>query len=177
MKGLHIIHANIRSLFLKIDLLKAWVAYNKPNVITISETWLNSSIPDSAVQIDDYVLYRADRGSRGGGVATYVSSNLTSELVNPTVNPMHFECLFIKIIFHENKHLVVGNIYRPPDASPESTQCIIATINSINQLNEAIILGDFNRNWLDRSSSKDRNLISSNNLTQLIVPFTHLNPC
>ena len=176
MKGLHIIHVNIRSIFLKIDLLRAWVTYNKPNVITVSETWLTNAIKDNDVQINDYVLYRADRGTRAGGVATYVSSNLCSELVIPNEKPLHFECLFIKIIFHANKHLIIGNIYRPPDAPAESTQCILSTINSIDHLNEIIILGDFNRNYLDRSSAKDRNLFNSANLTQLITEPTRVDP-
>lgn len=63
-----------------MDLLKAWVSYNKPSVITLSETWLHDGISNNEIHLDDYVLYRADRGSRGGGVATYVSSNLSSKL-------------------------------------------------------------------------------------------------
>lgn len=66
-KGMHIIHLNIRSLLPKIDLLRAWLTYNKPHVITLSETWLNSNISDDEVAIDNYTLYREDRGSRGGG--------------------------------------------------------------------------------------------------------------
>lgn len=70
-KGLHVIHLNIRSLPPKIDLLRTWLIYNKPHVITLSETWLNSNIPDDVVTHDNYVLFRNDRGSRGGGLLTY----------------------------------------------------------------------------------------------------------
>lgn len=94
-KGLFVIHLNIRSLSHKIDLLRAWLSYNKPMVITLSETWLSSTISDEEIQLEDYILYRADRAARGGGVATYVSSSLSSELIIPKVNPVHFECLFI----------------------------------------------------------------------------------
>lgn len=79
-KGLFVIHLNFRSLPHKIDLLRAWLVYNKPSVITLSETWLNNNIPDEEIRLDGYVLYRADRGTRGGGGATYVSSNLLSSL-------------------------------------------------------------------------------------------------
>lgn len=75
-KGLYIIHVNIWSLLPKIDQLRAWLISNRPSVITISETWLSSSISNSDISLDNYILYRADRGARGGGVATYVSSNL-----------------------------------------------------------------------------------------------------
>ena len=113
-KGLKIIHLNIRSLVPKIDLLRSWVAQHNPNIITLSETWLNSNISDNEIKLENYVLYRADRGSRGGGVATYVSSNLTAELITPTVKPTHFECLFVKIIFHQNKYITVGNYIDHP---------------------------------------------------------------
>ena len=68
--GLHVIHLNIRSLPQKMDLLGAWLVYNKLSVITHSqETWLNGYISDEEIQFDKYVSYRADRGVRGGGVA------------------------------------------------------------------------------------------------------------
>lgn len=68
--------------------------------------------------IDNYVLYRADRTSRGGGVATYVDTNLVSECLSPNVEPTNLECLFTNIIFHENKQLTIVNIYRPPPLLP-----------------------------------------------------------
>lgn len=64
--------------------------------------------------------------------------------------------------------------YRPLSSTSDSIKCILATINSLERHNEMIILGDFNRNWLDRSSSIDRNLISSVNLTQLIKEPTRV---
>ena len=175
-KGMNVIHLNIRNLRPKIDLLKAWLTYNKPHVITLSETWLNNNISDNEVKLDNYVLFRKDRGSRGGGLMTYVSSNLTAELVSPTVNPLHFECLFVKITLHENKRLIIGNIYKPPNAPAETTKGILTTINSLDCTSEKIILGDFNSNWLDRSSYNDRNLFNGINLTQLITEPTRVGP-
>ncbi len=118
--------------------------------------------------MDNFVLYRADRASRGGGVAIYVASNLVTQCLIPNVEPVNFECLFVNIILQDNKHLTIGNIYRPPSAPTDSTKCILSTINSLERHNEMIILGDFNSKWLDCSTSNDRNLINSVNLTQLI---------
>lgn len=53
---------------------------------------------------------------------------------------------------------------------------IISTISSISQKNELIILGDFNKNWLNKSSSKERNLLNNLNLTQLIKQPTRITP-
>lgn len=137
---------NIRSLLPKIDLLRAWIVQHKPNIITVSETWLNNSTSDNELNIADYVLYRSDRCSRGGGVAIYVSSDLVSELIVPTIEPLHFESIFIKLNFHVNKCLTIGSIYRPPSSPAVSFNSMISTINSISGSNELILLGDFNKN-------------------------------
>ena len=176
VKGLKIIHLNIRSLLSKIDLLRIWVEQHQPSVITISETWLTNTISDNEIKLTNYILYRADRGTRGGGVATYVSSALASEVIVPTVEPSHFESIFIKVILHENKYITIGNIYRPPSAPAESFNSIVSTINSINDKNELILLGDFNKNWTDKSSNTAKNILGNLNLTQLITEPTRVTP-
>lgn len=101
---------------------------------------------------------------------------MTAELILPSENPLHFEGLFVKIIFHENKRLIIGNIYKPTNAPAETTECILSTINSLDCAGKKIILGDFNSNWLAYSSHKDRNLFNSINLTQLITEPTRVGP-
>lgn len=159
----------------KIDLLRAWASHNKPDIITVSETWLHSGISNNDVEMDGYLLYRVDRGSRGGGVVTYVCSNLCSQHSTPKIGPIDFECVFVNIILHVNKLLTIGNIYRPPSAPSGSMKNILSTLSSLEKNNECIILGDFNSNWLDRSSVGDRDLISSVNLSQLINKPTRVN--
>jgi hypothetical protein len=53
---------------------------DKPKLIFIAETWWNvTSIP----YIDGYSLFRRDRASKGGGVAIYVSNDISSsEVIN-----------------------------------------------------------------------------------------------
>lgn len=145
-------------------------------MLTFLETWLHSNISDSEINLDNYTLYRADRGSRGGGVAIYISSRFASELITPKLTPRLFEGIFVKLIFHVNKHLIIGSIYRPPPVHPESAKCILSTITSFEHSSELIILGDFNINWLDRSSTDDKNLFKSINLTQVISEPTRENP-
>lgn len=103
--------------------------------------------------------------SRAGGIATYVSSNLVSELIIPHVEPLHFDCIFVKVALHENKCITIGNIYRPPSAPAESFNYMISTINYITCRNEIIILGDFNKNWIAEFSSKEKNIFGNLNLT------------
>lgn len=168
-KGLYAIHINILSLTRKIDQLRAWLAYNDPNIITISETWLTDDTTDSDIKLDNYTVYRADRGSRSGGVATYIKNNIKSQLIIPKVKPEQFEGIFVKVILNENKQLIIGNIYRPPSFPKlESVKNIISTVSSIDNLSELILMGDFNLNWLDPTTSSVRNLFNDLNLTQII---------
>lgn len=41
--GLELMHINVRSLMLKIDMIKAWVHTTDLDVLVLSETWLNKS--------------------------------------------------------------------------------------------------------------------------------------
>ena len=169
IKGLKIIHLNIRSLVPKIDLLRTWVYLHKPKIITLSETFLNNDILDNEISIRNYILYRADRATRHGGVAIYVSTDIASEIVTPIIGPQGFESVFVKIILHRtNKCLHIGSIYRPPSSPVDSFNNLISTITSIPDMNELILLGDFNRNWLDKTCNTIKRKFSGINLTQLI---------
>lgn len=69
-----IILANVRSLKPEIDELQV-VDLNNAGVVCITKTWLGPSIPDEAVTLGGFCLFRRDRlsSSGRGGVAVYVS--------------------------------------------------------------------------------------------------------
>uniref|UniRef100_A0A3P9K356 L1 transposable element RRM domain-containing protein n=1 Tax=Oryzias latipes TaxID=8090 RepID=A0A3P9K356_ORYLA len=69
-----------------------------------------------------------------GGVATYVSSNMQSHIILPKVAQLCFEDLFIKLILHDHKHLIIGNIYRPPNSPSDSVKNIVSTADSVGRL-------------------------------------------
>lgn len=62
----------------------------KTSIITFPETWRRDRIGNTEIDLKDYVLCRAERGDRGGGVASYASSHLVSELIIPDVLPVYF---------------------------------------------------------------------------------------
>lgn len=174
-KGLCAIHLNIRSLLPKIDLLRAWLVYNNPNIITVSETWLSESTLDRDIKLENYVVYREDRGARGGGVCTYISSHLKSQRIFPKMRPDHFESIFVKVTLHANKQLIIGNIYRPPSSpKSESVRNIITTLSSLGESHEIILMGDFNLNWMDPLTLAERNMFNGANLTQMIKEPTRI---
>lgn len=108
-----------------------------------------------------------------GRVATYFSAHFDSECVIP-IEPVNFECIFIKITLHVNK-IIIFNSYRPPSAPSDSTMCILSPINSFNKHHGLIVLGEFDRSLLDHSSAK--NVFNSVNLTQLIMESTRVYNC
>ena len=60
-KGLHFIHMNARSILYKISELRYIAIRTRAAVITLSETWLDDSVTDSEISINDYCLVRRDR--------------------------------------------------------------------------------------------------------------------
>ncbi len=78
-----IVLTNVHSLDNKLDhihLLRSTQQTLRECCVFVStETWLNNSIPDSAIQLDELTCYRADRAlieggkTRGGGVCVYIS--------------------------------------------------------------------------------------------------------
>ncbi len=71
LKGLHMVHLNVRSLLPKISEL--WHLCQEFNVSLFgySETWLDDSILDAEIHIANYCLLRSDRNRKGGGVCAY----------------------------------------------------------------------------------------------------------
>lgn len=60
-KGFKLAHYNTRSLWPKLDSVKLWIDDLDLDIITLSETWLTSSTPNSLIEIDNYDLFRQDR--------------------------------------------------------------------------------------------------------------------
>lgn len=84
MEGaLSIIHFNSRGLYRNFSKIKDYLSnFNKFNVITVSETWLdNVKVHD--VELEGYELFTINRiNKKGGGVALYVDTALRCSMVN-----------------------------------------------------------------------------------------------
>ena len=85
-KILRILYTNIQSIESKINELEAHVADLDPDIILLTETWCNQSVPDSALSINNYVLetdMRKDCAESadttngvGGGLLVYAKPGL-----------------------------------------------------------------------------------------------------
>ena len=63
---------NIFSLMSHLDEVRMFVSKQRPHIICITETKIDSTIDNSHIEIDDYVVVRNDRNRHGGGVAMYI---------------------------------------------------------------------------------------------------------
>lgn len=75
-KTLSVCHVNAQSLSNKLD--RITVELGGFDVITISETWLDTTISDEDIKLPNYQNpIPLDRNRHGGGVAMYVKSNIS----------------------------------------------------------------------------------------------------
>ena len=99
---LKIAHMNIRSLRNTSHLkeTKELVKSHKIDVLTMSETWLNSTITNGEIAIDDYKIFRLDRlHKKGGGVCASVKKVLKVTILNELTctSESNFQQLWIKL--------------------------------------------------------------------------------
>ena len=111
--NLNICHINIRSLSpVKLIALQQEIT-GRFQIISLSESFLSNVRHDNLEIPGFHPLFRKDRGSHGGGVACYVSSNLIAKRREDLEVP-GMECLWLEIRSNNNKFLLC-TCYRPPD--------------------------------------------------------------
>ena len=114
----------------------------KPAVFMLCETWLDSSIGDSEIDIPGYHVIRNDRNRNGGGVLIYIRSdivfNLRTDLINESL-----EAVWVDILLPKTKPILVGSIYRPPNQNGFIEE-LDSVLKQIEGSQETYLLGDIN---------------------------------
>ena len=70
---------NVQHFLPKINEIKGHLSNNNsPCILGLCETFLNDSISDNMLKIDNYSFERKDReGKKGGGIVVYIANNVT----------------------------------------------------------------------------------------------------
>lgn len=127
-------------------------------IAVFTETWLDGSIPDEAVSFRGYTTIRKDRNARGGGIACYISSDISvPKFVLRTINsndvPSMEDCNseLLPIVLPGILLLVV---YHPFWSNPSEHESCISCILDIVDFafssvldpcsSKLIVCGDFN---------------------------------
>lgn len=138
---------NARSLNNKIPLLHLFLCINKPDIVFITETWLNSKIADSEIIADlPYNITRVDRKQRrGGGVCCLVRKDLFYTSGPPTAL-LASDCLCLDLFSADmmvKTRIVL--VYRPPNLSVLEDEELINALYILCSDNiPVLVLGDFN---------------------------------
>uniref|UniRef100_A0A914QY88 Endonuclease/exonuclease/phosphatase domain-containing protein n=1 Tax=Panagrolaimus davidi TaxID=227884 RepID=A0A914QY88_9BILA len=146
----------------------------KIDVILVQETKLDNTIANSTLEIPGYNLYRRDRNSSGGGLATYVRKDITITVMGLTISPL-FEALSLYIIVGDAT-VTVTNTYRPPGMSTLTFAALLCAHHASTALltNYSVVGGDFNT-----CLNNDRqfgNLVLDKVTTTLCKPTAFLKP-
>ena len=82
-KGLHLAHLNIRSLWNKIDVVRQLIKESGIHMFSLSETWLNTAMNTSMIDIPGYSCIRLDRAwtenntiKKGSGICCYYQNEI-----------------------------------------------------------------------------------------------------
>ena len=113
-----------------------------PDIVVITETFLDGSILNSEIFPDGYVVFRHDRNRHGGGVLIAVSHCLSAVRWTTAISP-NIDLIWIQISIG-TKSLMLGGYYRPP-GSPESYLLELqSSIDSLPVNSPIFVCGDFN---------------------------------
>ena len=154
-------YLNARSIRNKISLLEAYVTAEDPDIIGITETWLDLDGKDvkQLYSLEGYNLFHKDRKDRGGGgVALYVRNNIGATEVKDEENLS--ESIAVEINCGNRNRFSLGLVYRPPRQSgdQETEMCNFITRTASNK--RCIILGDFNFpniDWVNYTGNNESN--------------------
>ena len=116
-KSLFVCHWNLNSLsahnFSKLTQLKVYISVYKHDFICLSKTYLDSTIPDSLLEIDGYNLVRADHPNniKRGGVCIHYKESLPVGVISL---PYFKEALLLEITDNNTKIAMHG--MHPPSS-------------------------------------------------------------
>lgn len=143
-KGLHIIHLNVRSLVHKISQIRDLVQSSKAGIVGITETWLDSSISDAEIELENYSVIRKDRNRNGGGVCMFIRSDVVFSL-RTDLSDDYIEAIWADILLPKCKPFLVGTCYRPPEQNDFYSR-VDEICSKHNEFlsGEVLLLGDLN---------------------------------
>ncbi|MCG7869883.1 MAG: hypothetical protein JAY74_26365 [Candidatus Thiodiazotropha taylori] len=140
-----------------------------------TESWLNQSVSNDRISIEHFhEPVRYDRHERtGGGVIMYIRDTISFKRRRDLEIP-RLEAVWVEISVR-CKTILIGGFYRPPNSPVEYFNLINESFDRAynTNINDTIILGDFNYNMQNANNNKLLDLIQQYNLKQLIQEPTH----
>ena len=179
-----IIHFNCRSIHNKMDEIQTILDKAKPNIMILTETWLDDSFPKGTLAFKGYRHFRKDRSqamkqkhkkNNGGGVAIIFKENLKVTQCKD-LNKDDDEILWVSTRLR-SKLLLIGAIYRPSYCNLLDNDAVLEEHlqHAFQKTDKVMVIGDLNINMLkteNRSESRQqetlKQLFGNFGMTQII---------
>ena len=139
------------------------------DILCISESWLQDTITDGDVAIEDFSIDRRDRRNRirgrGGGVAIYVENGIMYSRRNDIITDPDLESVWLEVKT-SCQPILVCCMYRAPGSLSIVYDHIIDTFENASKKDEhMVILGDLNQtkvnpitpNIIRKMTDRDKN--------------------
>jgi exonuclease III len=174
-KGLHFVHANVRSLLPKMSEIRLLLSRTKAAALAVTETWLDATIRDGEIEVDGYSVIRRDRDRMGGGVALFIKHDVTFN-PRPDLEEDGLEMVWGEILLPKTKGILISSCYRPP-RDDNFLDRFDSVLSGIEQNKEIFILGDMNICNFRKDSPLFRkydNVLNGNNCKQMVTEATRI---
>lgn len=135
----------------KLNELRNIAMVSRVDVMCVCESWLNESVPNDVISIENYIILRNDRvGRLGGGVLVYLKKDLKFKIIEMSASVCdrpQTEYILLEIKLGEER-ILLGFFYNPPQVDSctvlnEKLSCIS------NQYDNILLMGDFNTNMME----------------------------
>lgn len=193
--------SNVCHISNKVDELQSVMMLNNASIAIITESWLNTQIPDSIINLgNNYRSHRLDRPTPGGGVLAYVSSHLPTTrlteleesgkeviwlLLRPPRTPRPYSAILAVGVYYppgqtkEHDREMLDYLTRGVDsvlADRPSTGIIIG--GDFNSLNLRPICLRFGLKSLVKAPTRGQNILDNilTNMPELYYDAQHLPP-
>ena len=185
-RPLTVLYTNARSIASKLSELEAVISEHEPDIFLVTESWCNSEISNSLLNIKGYYIdpdLRADRKDTangiGGGLLVYCKEGLDILPLDNNNDFNQYRQFLVKSNNQNVKDFHVTLVYRSPNSSVDNTDLLCDLISKCPENN--LIIGDFNLpniDWnnytCDKKSQKFVDTIENKFFSQLIDFPTHV---
>ena len=156
---------------------------HNPHLLLITESKLNSFIPDSAISFTGYKIIRVDRNlskHSAGGLLIFISNHLTHNIKSQN-KIADCENISLNISLTKKKSLNLTLLYRPPNSNLNNFLLSLDKyLNLLDPTELSLIAGDFNIDVfnlpLSTSAKNYMQILSSNSFKQIVDQPTRLSP-
>ena len=163
-------HLNANSIAgFKFQEIKTWLLSGRLDILVVSETKLDSTFPNSQFNVDGFRFCRMDRNIHGGGLMTFVRSDVCfthvkefHSLYSEEWADFRTESIALRVKIAKSWLTIIG-VYRPPSIPKSQWKYELSSLfEAATTLTDYVIfLGDFNCDLLhpDKPPKDGRDLI------------------